>query len=184
MGIQAKNSIGQIEVVPALPDQEPVIANLVELYAHDFSEFQELEIGQDGRFGYRDLHHYWSEPGRHPFLIKVDDRPAGFVLVKQGSDISGDRTAWDVAEFFVVRGCRRLGVGKAAAQEVWRRFPGRWEVRVMMANQPARQFWAGAISEFLGETIRGIRTEVGGEHWELFSFASSGVPPDSKLRPM
>ena len=172
--------MGQIEVIPAASDQERIIANLIELYAHDFSEFQELEIGEDGRFGYKDLPLYWSEPGRHPFLIRMDDRPAGFVLVKQGSPISGDRSVWDVAEFFVVRGCRRRGIGNVAAQAVWRRFPGRWEVRVMESNRPALQFWVSAISEFVAEAIRGVRLERGGVHWEVFSFTSGGGPPDSK----
>jgi hypothetical protein len=45
----------QIEVVSAAPGEEPILANLLELYAHDFSEFHEVEIGVDGRFGYKSL---------------------------------------------------------------------------------------------------------------------------------
>jgi hypothetical protein len=30
----------QIEVIPGGRDQEPVLANLLQLYAHDFTEFQ------------------------------------------------------------------------------------------------------------------------------------------------
>ncbi len=41
-----------IELVPAAQGQEPVLANLLELYAHDFSEFVDLTIGPDGRFHY------------------------------------------------------------------------------------------------------------------------------------
>jgi hypothetical protein len=44
------------------PEQELILANLLELYAHDFSEFHELELGSDGRFGYGGLPLYWSEP--------------------------------------------------------------------------------------------------------------------------
>jgi hypothetical protein len=37
-----------IEVAPARPEQESIMANLLELYAHDFSEFHDLEIGAEG----------------------------------------------------------------------------------------------------------------------------------------
>ncbi len=40
-----------IQVIPATADQAPILANLLELYAHDFSEFHDLDIGEDGRFG-------------------------------------------------------------------------------------------------------------------------------------
>jgi predicted acetyltransferase len=123
-----------LEVLPALPGELPILANLLELYAHDFSEFHELEMTADGRFGYGDLPLYWSEPDRHAFLLKVDGSLAGFALVKRMSATAGDEIVWDMAEFFVVRGQRRRGIGVEAAKEVWRRFPGRWQVRVMEAN--------------------------------------------------
>jgi hypothetical protein len=76
----AERPFTQLELVPAGPDQEPVLANLLELYAHDFSEFHKIELGADGRFGYKDLPLYWREPNRRPFLVKVDGKLAGLVL--------------------------------------------------------------------------------------------------------
>ena len=49
----------RIRVVPATRDQEPILANLLELYIHDFSEILPIELGQDGRFGYKNLSEYW-----------------------------------------------------------------------------------------------------------------------------
>src|SRR5437870_8066717 len=92
-----------VEIIPALEEQEPILANLLELYAHDFSEFNDLELGADGRFGYKHLPLYWLEPNRHPFLVKVNSKIAGLVLVKRGSEISANGMIWDMAEFFVVR---------------------------------------------------------------------------------
>jgi predicted acetyltransferase len=92
------------------------------------------------------------------------------VLVKRGSEFSGRDAVWDMAEFFVARGYRRRGIGTQIAQEVWRRFPGTWEVRVMETNVPARQFWERAISEFTGDTIRPVNAQKDGQSWALFSF--------------
>jgi len=167
----AAKSVGQIEVAPAPPDQQPILANLLELYAHDFSDFHGIELGADGRFGYKSLSLYWSDPGRHPFLVRIDGKWAGFLLVKRGSEVSGNENVWDMAEFFVVRGYRRRGVGTQIAHEVWKRFPGAWEVRVMPANVSALVFWAHAIARFTGK-VHPVVVEHGGERWQIFSFAS------------
>jgi len=161
------------KVIPAAPEQEPTVANLLELYAYDFSEFHDIDLGTDGRFGYRDLPLYWRELNRHPFLVKVDDKLAGFVLVKSGSEISGNEMAWDMAEFFVLRHYRRRGIGTEIAREVWRQFPGLWEVRVMQSNYSALQFWDRAITGFIGKPIQPVRIEKDGQCWYLFSFESS-----------
>jgi predicted acetyltransferase len=161
-----------VEINPAPMELEPLLANLFELYAHDFSEFVELEIGPDGRFGNASLSLYWKEPGRHPFLIKVSDRPAGFALVREGSRNSGAKDVLDMAEFFIIRGCRRQGIGMKAAQAIWRRFPGKWEIRVRDRNRGAKEFWAGTISTFVGKTIQPTTLQREGVLWHIFSFKS------------
>ena len=168
----AKKPSAHIEIIPAMPEQEPILANLLELYAHDFSEFHPIELGIDGRFGYRQLSLYWSEPGRHPFLASIDGKLAGFAMVKRGSEISGDIEVWDMAEFFVVRGYRKRGIGTEIAHDVLRRFPGLWEVRVMQSNRAAHHFWECTISAFAGKVIHSVPVEKCGEYWYLFSFES------------
>jgi len=125
----------QIEIITATIEQESVLANLLELYAYDFSEFSEIRIKADGRFGYPLLPLYWQEPNRFPFLVKVDGNLAGLALIKQGSEISGDPLSWDVAEFFIMRGYRKHGVGRQVAHQIWQKFPGQWEIRVMPLRQ-------------------------------------------------
>src|SRR5262245_39859164 len=120
----------RVELIAASPEQKSTIANLLELYSHDFSEYIDLKLGDDGRFGYKHLSLYWSDPRRHAFLIEVDGALAGLVLVQQGSQVTGDAEVWDMTEFFVLRGYRRRRVGAKAAREAWQRLQGRWEIRV------------------------------------------------------
>jgi predicted acetyltransferase len=163
----------EVEVLPAAAGQAFILDNLFQLYAHDFSEFHDVEIGANGRFVYKNLPLYWSEPGRHPFLIWLDGTLAGFALVKQGSEISGVESVWDMAEFFVLRAYRKRGIGTRVAHEVWNRFPGAWEVRVLQANVLAQQFWAGAIAEFTRESTHPVGFAKDGERWTVFSFDSN-----------
>jgi len=168
----AEKLFPNIEVIPAAAEQQPTVANLLELYVHDFSEFHHVEIRGTGRFGYPSLPLYWSEPGRYPFLIKMGGNLAGLVFVKRGSEVSGNSAVWDMAEFFVLRGYRRRGIGTQVAHEVWRRFQGPWEVRVLESNVSAHHFWERAISKFTGEGTLPVLAEKGGKYWKLYSFDS------------
>jgi predicted acetyltransferase len=159
-----------LEVVPATRDHAGTIANLFELYAYDFSEFHDVELGNDGRFGCNNLPLYWSEPNRHAFLFSVRQKLAGFALVKRGSEITGDECVWDMAEFFIVRRYRRHRLGTAAARQIWTHFAGRWEVRVMENNHAAYGFWAHAVATALNETVSPVHAEVAGRRWYVFSF--------------
>ena len=129
-----------------------LLANLLELYIHDMSEvFPHVEMGPDGRFGYRRLPLYWSEPDRRfAFLIRCNGRIGGFVLVTRGSPAVSDPDVLDVAEFFVARQYRRSGVGRQAAFLLWSQLPGKWIVRVLQGNRGALAFWRDAVAAFTG----------------------------------
>ena len=162
----------KLEVRPARREEKSILSNLLELYVHDFSEFVEVSLGADGRFGYRQLDSYWEDQDRYPILILADGNLAGFALVRKGSAISNESDTWDMAEFFIVRGLRRLGLGTSAAREIWTRFPGKWEVRVVDLNQKAMKFWERAIHPFLGSSVEAVAFEQGGLDRHVFCFNS------------
>jgi predicted acetyltransferase len=162
----------RIEIISASPEQEPILANLLQLYAHDFSGFYDVELEANGRFIYKDLPLYWREASRHPFLVYVDHKLAGFVLMKRGSEVSGNPNVWDMVEFFVARGYRRRGIGTEIAKQIWTRYPGFWELRVLRLNQAARRFWSRAIKTFAGIAVKPLSFQKDGDDWLLYSFES------------
>ncbi len=159
-----------IQLTAAALADKPALANLLELYTHDFSEFVDLEIGQDGRFGYPELDLYWTDPHRFPFLVHVNRRLAGFILVHRMAH--HESTVWDMVEFFILRGFRGRSVGMRAAHQAFAHFPGNWQVRVMQSNQPACAFWSRAVRTFAGHAARMDRTSTNGREWTVYSFSS------------
>ncbi len=137
----------EVEIAAATIQHRTLIGQLLELYAHDFSEFTAADVDDDGHFGYREIEVYWTDADRHPFLIRVDDHIAGFVLVRSGSP-------HDMAEFFVLRKYRRFGVGAKAARAVLTMFPGDWQVRQLAENAAAIAFWRAAIPVPFEEAMR------------------------------
>jgi predicted acetyltransferase len=119
-------------------DDRVVLRRLVELYRYDFSEFDQADVGFHGEFGYRYLDHYWTESDRQPFLFRVDNNWAGFALVRE-------IPPYDMAEFFVMRKYRRVGVGGRMAMDLFDRFPGTWQIRQQLDNPAATAFWRRVI---------------------------------------
>jgi predicted acetyltransferase len=129
--------------------EKHVLASLMQLYIHDFSEFwagtAQGELGDDGRFADYPLDAYWREASRVPLLLRIEGHLIGFALLNAVGHGVGplDR---NMAEFFIVRKHRRGGVGTAAARQVFACFPGQWEVAVARKNVGALAFWRRAIS--------------------------------------
>jgi predicted acetyltransferase len=158
----------------ATPADATLLANLLELYAHDLSvAFPEVELGPDGRFGYPGLPLYWSEPGRRfAFLVRCEGRVAGFVLATRGSPAVADPEVYDVAEFFVLRRYRRAGVGRRAALLLWDRLPGRWTVRVAERNSGGVAFWRDVLAAAAGDRVTESARLGGLTAWRVFAFDS------------
>ena len=162
---------GIVELISAEPGDQPLLAALLDSYAREFSLFHPVEFEADGSFVYPHLPSYWCEPGRFPFLIRMDGEIAGFVLVARQDSLSGE-AVFDIDQFYVAPGFRRHGAGTEAAHDVWKRFPALWQVRVLDANQPAIRFWQSAVSRFTGKPLQPVSFTVGNEAWRRFSFDS------------
>ena len=140
----------EVQVVPALASQQAILRHLIDLYAYDFSALLGLDVGDDGRFAFRDLGPFWTDDWRHAFFVRVGDKLAGFALVEDRSRLSGTAGVHDMAEFFIVRKYRRQGVGERAARLLFQHFPGRWEVRQRAQNPEATAFWRRVIGRHTG----------------------------------
>jgi predicted acetyltransferase len=165
-----------IQVLAAEPPSKSIIANLLELYLHDFSEFEATDIGEDGRFGYPYLDAYWQENTRYPYLIRANTKLAGFALVRQGTrngDDPDDPDSMSLAEFFVLRRWRRCGVGQVAAHLLFQRFPGSWMIRVLKTNGGALAFWEKVIDSYTGNQFQRTEYRKDDESWMVFHFQST-----------
>jgi predicted acetyltransferase len=138
----------EVRLVQAEQAEEATLRNLMQLYAHDWSEILPLDVGETGRFDVHGLDAGWEGTTRVPFFFRADGRLAGFALIDRRSRLRDDAEVWDMAEFFVLRRYRRAGVGTTAAHALFAGHPGRWEVRQRAANTTAVAFWRKAIGAY------------------------------------
>jgi predicted acetyltransferase len=136
-----------LKLIRASGEHEAVIKNLMQFYIYDFSEFVACEVEEDGLFeAYPHLKEYWKENNRFPYVIKKDEKYAGFVLVRFIE--SEKRDYFSVAEFFILKKYRRAGIGKSVAAQIFNLHKGQWEVYQKESNKPAQLFWNKVIDEY------------------------------------
>lgn len=137
-----------ISIEPILIEQKSVFIQMMELYNYDFSEFSDDDISEYGYFGYPYIDAYWNEKGRSPFFIRVDEKLAGFILVRSCCEYNDLTNPHNIAEFFVMRKYRHKGVGKAVCMKVFDMFPGGWEISQWINNLPAQKFWKTVVTGY------------------------------------
>lgn len=149
-----------VDLLAVGAERKPVIARLLQLYLHDFSEFEPRKLTAQGTFDYAWLDSYFTTPEREVCLIMAAGRLAGFALTR--CDVDGGAGAWDVSEFFVVRAHRRQGVATQAARLLFLRHPGPWTVSYLPANRPAACFWPGLVGQIAcGPVVRSEQPSPG-----------------------
>jgi len=108
------------------------VRRLLADYLHEFD-------GRTDPYPYLDA--YWAEPARLPFLIEAGGAVVGLCLIRVRDG------GWSIAEFYVVPGKRRAGVGREAVELVagHARAAGaaHLEAKVHPANREALPFWVG-----------------------------------------
>jgi predicted acetyltransferase len=124
-------------------------------------------------FGHREpdqIAHWFGDPNTYPLVIVRGAEAAGFARVlRTQSSAAQPRIDYRMAEFFVARARRRLGVGATAAQLILSRFAGRWEITEYLRNAGAVNFWRRVVAGY----TRGVYQEriVNGEVHQVFDSA-------------
>ena len=135
----------KLELLEAKEKDKNVIYNLMQLYIYELSFFEDnttnFELLENGLFKinkYIDL--YWKEEERHPYILKCDGKIAGFVLERFNEEGINE-----IAEFFVLNKYRQYGVGTFMANEMFNKYKGKWEIRTLLKNKRAQDFWRRVI---------------------------------------
>jgi len=133
-----------------------------------------------GEVGHREpdqIARWFGDPSALPLVIVKSSEPVGFAMVARPSHSTARRSPVDyrMAEFFIIRARRRLGIGRSAVQLIFNRFAGRWEITEYMRNPAAVSFWRRVVAAY----TRGNYQEriVNGEVHQVFESGSRRDSP-------
>ena len=103
-------------------------------------------LGEVGHTEPDQFKRWFDDRSAYPLLLLKDDMPAGFAIVARASGaLLRAGIDYRMAEFFVARPFRRLGVGRAAVPLVLDRFAGRWQIMEYTRNSGAVNFWRRVV---------------------------------------
>jgi len=122
-----------------------------------------------GEVGHREpdqLFQWFADPNTFPLVILRSSEPVGFALVVRGTAAAGQHRAaapstpsrmgvdYRMAEFFITRASRRLGIGATAVRLIFSRFTGRWEITEYLRNASAVAFWRRVVASYTSGNYR------------------------------
>ena len=135
------------EIFEVSEKDKNIIFNLMQLYTYELSFFEDettnFQLLENGLFKlskYIDL--YWKQKERHPFILKCNDELAGFVLERFNEDEMNE-----ISEFFVLNKYRKLGAGTFMANEMFKKYKGKWEIQTLLKNKRAQEFWRKVVKD-------------------------------------
>ena len=133
-------------------------------------------LGEVGHREPDQLFRWFGDPNTFPLVILRSSEPVGFALVVRGgagrstdagtgggaatgASLGPQRAAsasaqprpaieYRMAEFFVTRARRRLGIGATAVRLIFSRFAGRWEITEYLRNTNAVSFWRRVVAGY------------------------------------
>ena len=79
-------------------------------------------------------------------LVLRDGTAAGFAIVERREGGALRR----LSEFWIARGLRGLGIGRAAVPLILDRHDGEWETAALASDAAAVRFWRGVVARYAG----------------------------------
>lgn len=152
-------------------EEREILANLLEKYNYEFSQYDDTDINNLGLYGYRYLDYFWNEDRRFAYFIMADGRLAGFVMVIDMPEVPDREADFQIAEFFVLYKYRRAGVGKRAFFKTLDLHRGKWQLKRHPKNIPSVHFWNRVIDEYTGGKFELVEAYPGTEY-------NDGTPAD------
>lgn len=137
----------KFELTQLHENEKSVLFNLMQFYTYELSFYEDetthFNMENTGLFvlsKYLEL--YEKEETRHAYLLRVDDKIAGFVLERYNEE-----GKYEIAEFFVLPKFRKKGAGTYMANKMFEIYHGKWEIKTLLKNKKAQDFWRNVVSK-------------------------------------
>jgi predicted acetyltransferase len=128
------------------------IGSIYREYLDDLSALSTGIFPVLGEVGHREpdqVARWFGDRNAFPLIILKTAEPVGFAMVVRSLRQSGPPVIdYRMAEFFISRGSRRLGVGRTAVNLILQRFAGRWEITEYLRNPGAVSFWRRVVAGY------------------------------------
>lgn len=141
-----------------LEDRE-LLWNINQKYLYEMTNYYDDEMDELGNLHYGYFDAYFTDPKRKAYFLYEDDTLVGFAMIHPYSNIGGEPD-YVLAEFTVFPMYRRKHLAKKAAEIIFERFKGNWEVKYNEKNTAAKALWNKVTEKYRHQMTRLNDTET------------------------
>ncbi len=136
-----------MELIAVRPEDRELLWNLNQKYLYEMTNYYDDELDAQGNLHYGYFEEYFTDPRRKAFFLREGRDLVGFAMIHPYSNM-GEEPDHVLAEFTIFPVYRRRRLASAAADMIFRRFKGRWEVKYNEKNTAARALWHKAAARY------------------------------------
>lgn len=155
------------------PHDHRALVQLMQFFLYEMSDINAQDVDRYGRFGTSSLQPYFLLHTTAAFLIIVDGRIGGFVLVGTHSLLEPHFRGHSCLAFFVMKRYRRCGVGRAAATQLFTMLPGQWEIATFATHTVGHAFWRSVLDSYTNGAYKERWLQAGSWRGYVQSFATT-----------
>ncbi len=138
--------------------QKDTLANLLEKYEYELSQYDKRPFNAQGLFNYEYLNSYFIDENRYAYFIYSNGNLAGFALINKIPECA-QPCDWSVAEFFIAYPYRRKRIATRAMVEIFRHHVGSWHIKYNNKNIAGVNFWNNIAQAVAKNKVEVFRTK-------------------------
>ena len=141
-----------VKIIKGTEENLKIAKNLVHYYIYDMGVPMDWDCREDGVFdGCDEMSENWTSENYFSYLIYNGKYPIGFAIVKSFCNSEVD---YEIEEFFILRKYRNKNIGKKIAFELFDKYRGKWQIKILLKNTPAQDFWRKVIEQYSNNTLQ------------------------------
>lgn len=137
----------KVEIKQVSEERKETLANLLEKYNYEFSQYDKRQFDDNGLFGYKYLNNYFTDNDRFAYFIYADNLLAGFALINKYHECERP-IDWSIAEFFVSCNFRRQGVATDAVRQIFEIHKGYYHIKYHKKNEASAVLWNSVAKKY------------------------------------
>ena len=136
-----------MELVALKREDRELLWNINQKYLYEMTNYYDDEMDGQGILHYGYFDEYFIDPKRKAFFLYEEGDLVGFAMIHPYSNMGG-KPDHVLAEFTIFPTYRRKGLATKAAETIFGRFKGSWEVKYNEKNVAAKTFWNKVTAKF------------------------------------
>lgn len=129
-----------MELIAVRPEDRELLWNINQKYLYEMTNYYDDEMDVMGNLHYGYFDAYFTDPKRQAFFLYEERTLVGFAMIHPYSNL-GAEPDYVMAEFTIFPMYRGKHLAIKAAEMIFERFKGRWEVKYNEKNTAAKALW-------------------------------------------